>query len=171
MKVFKLTDSRYLSYGGTQWGEGVTHEARGEGTDLCSDGVIHVYKTLVGAGMFNCIHANFPNPVAWATEVEEVVVNDGLKIGAKRVTTLRVVPLPEIPLEKKIEFGIRVVKKVYPEPEWNQWANDWLTGKDRTEWVAWWAAKAAAAEAAAAEAAAAGGMALIDETIAEVFGH
>ena len=30
------------------------------------------------------------------------------------------------------EFGIRCAMKVYFEPVWVQWANDWLSGKDRS---------------------------------------
>jgi len=45
------------------------------------------------------------------------------------------------------EFGIRCAMQIYFEPSWTQWANDWLSGKDRA------ATKAAEAAAGAAGAA------------------
>ena len=51
------------------------------------------------------------------------------------------------------EFGIRCGLAVYFEPTWVQWANDWLSGKDRSAWAATKAAEAARAAESAARAA------------------
>jgi hypothetical protein len=52
------------------------------------------------------------------------------------------------------EFAIRVALKVYFEPSWVSWANNWLNGTDRSKTAAYAAAAAcAAANAANADAA------------------
>ena len=48
------------------------------------------------------------------------------------------------------EFGIRCGMAVYSELSWTQWANDWLSGKDRSAEAARAAARAAWAAARAA---------------------
>ena len=44
MKLYKLTDKKGQTLGGTQWGPGVTHEAAGEGTDAAS-GTLSVHES------------------------------------------------------------------------------------------------------------------------------
>ena len=50
------------------------------------------------------------------------------------------------------EFGIRCAMAIYSEPTWVQWANDWLSGKDRAAEAAWAARAAGSAAWAAVEA-------------------
>lgn len=38
---YKLTNQDGCTWGDTQWGPGVTHTAEGDGTGVCSNGVIH----------------------------------------------------------------------------------------------------------------------------------
>ena len=78
-----------------------------------------------------------------------MVVDDGMKVGCKTLTTIRQIPVPKIPAEQRVEIAIRCVLLVYKEEAWVKWANDWLSGKDRTLG----AARAAEAAARAAEAA------------------
>jgi len=57
--------------------------------------------------------------------------------------------------EQQVTFAILAVKQVYKEPNWNVWADNWLSGKDRSVDAAWRAAEATdTADAAAARAAA-----------------
>ena len=173
MKLFKLTDSNGQTYGGIQWGEGVTHEGTGEG-ELCGPGWIHAYTDPVLAVMLNPIHAEFTNPRLWEAEGEVSKTDFGLKVGCRRLTTVRELQLPEVSIEQRIRFGILCAKLVMVNDTtgWNLWADRWLNGTDRTAraatraahaaaWdggreaarVAAWAARATARAALAAEAA------------------
>jgi pyruvate/2-oxoglutarate dehydrogenase complex dihydrolipoamide acyltransferase (E2) component len=67
---------------------------------------------------------------------------------------IKEIPLPEISLNAKIRFAILCTKEVCKDPEWNTWADGWLSGKDRSAGAAWTTAEAAWAAAEAAWAAA-----------------
>jgi hypothetical protein len=144
----KLTDSSGCTKGGTQWGPGITNTATGTGNGLCSDGVIHAYRNASLALFMNPIHANFHEPRAWECE-GAVVVDDGTKVGVKRLTCLREVEVPTVQWETRVIFGILVAKAVYKDPSWNKWADRWISGEDRSRESAGAAAAAAAARAAA----------------------
>ena len=149
MKYYKLTDENYQTEGGTKWGEGITHKATSKGEELCSTDVIHVYDHPLKAAMFNCIHANFTNPVLWECKIKKVVANDQLKVGVKQCTTIKRLPLPQITINQRVYFAILCALQVYKEESFVQWAEEWLSGKDRT----WTAAEAAFAATEIAEAA------------------
>jgi len=78
-----------------------------------------------------------------------------LKCGCRTLTTIREIPLPVVTVTQKVAFAILCVLDVCSEPSFVAWANDWLTGKDRSADAAWAAERAAAAEAAVERAAAA----------------
>ena len=156
IKLYKLTDGDGQTWGGTQWGPGVSHSGTGKG-ELCGPGWIHAYEHPLIAVLLNPIHANFPNPRLWEAE-GEVGLRDGqFKCGCKTLTTVREIPLPSITTEMRVRFAIMCAKEVCADLPWNAWADRWLSGEDRSE-----AADAAAAaeaaraamEAEAAEAAA-----------------
>ena len=152
MKGCKLTDLNGQTHGGMQWGENVTHRAEGDGTAFCSPDLIHFYSDPLLAVLHNPIHANFKEFLLWEVEAEEPVYNDhGLKYGAKAVTTIKVIPTPDIPLDAKVRYGILCGKVAYQESSWNEWADNWLSGKDRS-FPAAYAADASAAYAASSAA-------------------
>jgi hypothetical protein len=151
MKLYKLTDEHNETYGHTKWGENVSHTATGTG-GLCSSGVIHAYTDPLLAAFFNPIHGDFKSPRLWEAESGDELVSDGTKVGVKTLTTVRVVDLPEISTTQRVEIAIRCALIVYHNPDFETWANNWLSGKDRTEEAAAAAmAVAAMAVAAAAE--------------------
>ena len=158
MKLYKMTDKNSKTRTGhpneTQWGENVTHKAEGTGTELCSEDVIHAYRDPVQAVMMNPIHANIDNPQLWECE-GDVVAGDSTKVGCKELTTLKKIPVPEVTIVQRTRFAILVTKKVYKNKKWNDWADAWLNGKDRSAHAAYDAAHAAAHAAAAAAHAAA----------------
>jgi hypothetical protein len=159
IKLYKLTDSCGKTWGGTQWGPGVSHSGTGEG-ELCGPGWIHAYEHPLVAVLMNPIHANFKNPRLWEAE-GEVGLRDGqIKCGCKTLTTVREIPLPSITTEMRVRFAILCAKEVCAYPAWIAWADRWLSGEDRSEaaaakaeWAAW-AAQAAAGWAAGAASAA-----------------
>ena len=148
MKVYKLTDEKGQTYNDCQWGEGISHESMGNGNKLCSDGIIHCYKDPLIAVFANPHHANFDEDTMqlWEAEVEEVIIQDALKLGVKKLTTLRRIDLPRISLAARVHCAILCALKVNQAPAFVDWAEAWLLGENRS---------AAAAEAEAAEAAAA----------------
>ena len=165
--LYKLTDSEGQTHGGgtvnIQWGAGVTHEAAGpENGLLCSASWIHAYEHPLVAVLLNPIHADLKNPQLWSCR-GEIGKRDGpLKCGCRKLTTVEILPLPEITTEQKVRFAIGCA---WPRASdvWKKWAAGWLSGKDRTAataeaataeatWAATWAARAARAEAATREA-------------------
>jgi len=157
MKYYKLTDENYQTENNTQWGENVTHKAKGKGNNLCSEDVIHVYDHPLKAAMFNPCHANFSDPILWECRVKKVVANDKLAVGVKQCTTIRQIPLPEITTNQRVRFAILCALEVYHDEGFTTWANNWLSGKDRTSEaalkVAWAVATIRGAAAEAAESA------------------
>ena len=154
MKLYKLTNEKDWTHGDCQWGENITHETSGEG-NLCGPGYTHWYTDPLLAILLNPIHGDFDLASAHLWEGEgEVVQNDhGLKVGCAKATTLRRIELPHITPTQKVRFAILCAKVVVTDPEWNRWADNWLSGKDRMAQEAAWAAEVAARAAEAAEAA------------------
>lgn len=129
---YKLTDTKGQTRGGTQWGEGIAHVANGEGNCMCTSGVIHVYDHPLKAIMFDPVHANFGSYLLWECECSDPVADDWLKIGVKRCKTLRTIPAPEITTEQRVRFAILVALEVHEDRKFTDWAQDWLSGKNRS---------------------------------------
>ena len=148
--LYKLTDENAQTYGNTQWGEGVTHEGTGEG-GLCGPGWIHAYTDPILAVMLNPIHADFINPRLWECEGAVCKSDNGLKVGCRRLTTIREIPMPIVSAVQRIAFGILCTKTCYHDDGWNSWADQWISCRNRSAKAAD-AARAAAAGAARAAA-------------------
>ena len=157
-KYYKLTNENDQTHGGCQWGENVTYKTSGEG-GLCGSGWTHWYTHPLLAVMLNPIHGNFDLATAhlWESPDDQVAekTDHGLKVGCTKGTTARRVPLPEVTLTQKTAFGILCSLEVYRDQSYVTWAENWLSGSDRSRQAAAWAA-ARAAEAAAEAAWAAG---------------
>ena len=156
----KLTDKDGRTHGGCQWGEGVRNTATGEGTGLCTDGVIHYYADPLLAVFANPIQGKYDpeTMILWEFEPDSEVNGDALKKACKSGVTVKPIPIPEITTEQRVEIGIRAVKLVCKDKKWNTWADKWLSGKDRSADAARaveaaagpaWVARAAAAARAA----------------------
>jgi len=150
--LYKLTRQNYTTCGNTLWGENVERTAKGG--QLCTADVIHAYRHPLLAVFFNPIHAGFEKPILWEAE-GEVCVEDGTKVGCTRLKTLRIIEVPSLSTEQRVEIAIRCALVVCKEESFVVWANNWLNGKDRS-WAAAevqrsvWAAAAWAVESAAA---------------------
>ena len=144
MKLYKLTDEKGRTYGGCQWGEGVTHTVSGEG-ELCGPGWIHAYTDPLLAVLLNPIHGNFPSDTMhlWECEGEVGKTDHGLKVGCTACTTVRQLDVPQVTAEQRVRFGLLCAMRVYTDPGWVVWAQGWLSGEDRTESAARAAASAA----------------------------
>ena len=134
MKIaYKLTDSEMKTHKGFQWELGKWYETTGEG-DLCSPGWLHFYNDPLVGMFMNPAHANIKNPRLFRAEVEGNFIDDnGLKCGYTKARLVEELPVPQISPVQWIRFAILCAKEVYKKKEWNKWANNWLSGKDRTE--------------------------------------
>ena len=132
MKLYKLTNQENETFNQTKWGENVSHETDGTG-GLCGSGWLHAYTHPLLAVMLNPIHGNFINPKLWECEGEIGLNDRGLKVGCKKLTTTKEIPLPNITLEQKVRFAILCGKQTCRNKKWNEWADKWLNGKDRRE--------------------------------------
>ena len=149
MIYYKATDPQGRTRGGMDWTvPGTVNEATGRGTELCTDGVLHVYRTPEQAAFMIPVHVlNYTR--LFEVEVPEIVADDGAKCGCKRATVIREVPMPVLTIEQRVGIAIRVSLLVYSEPGYVRWAEGWLSGKDRSADAAYAAHAAYAADAAA----------------------
>jgi hypothetical protein len=137
MKCFKLTDEKGQSFNGMQWGEGITNEIQlkeDETIALCSNTCLHFYDDKYLAVLLNPTHAQFKSPILWEAIADgsNIISNYNLKFGCLKLTTLRKIELPEYTDLQKIYFGIICAKEVYKDEQWQTWADNWISGKDRS---------------------------------------
>jgi len=133
MKYYKLTDQNMQTFLGFQWEIGKWVHTSGKGS-LCTKGWLHCYTHPLLAILLNPIHANIKNPKLFRVSVKgKRETNKGLKLGFSYMKLVKEIPVPTITLTQKIAFGILCAKEVYKEEKWNQWANNWLSGKDRSK--------------------------------------
>ena len=57
--------------------------------------------------------------------------------GYTKARLVEELPVPQISLVQRVRFAIFCVKEVYKAKKWNKWADNWLSGKDRTIDAAW----------------------------------
>lgn len=151
MKAYKLLAQNLTSHNNTKWEISIPKEITTTGNALCSNQVLHYYKSPFVAVFFNSIHANISNPKLFEIEVENEVNGDGIKFGCKKQTILKEIELPVISTEQRIKIAILCAKKVYSDKKWNKWADNWLNNTDRSKesaYAAYYAAYAAAFYAA-----------------------
>lgn len=131
---YKLTDQDWFTRRGETneclWGPNVTHKARRGKGSLCSDKYIHFYHSPELAALLNPIHANIKNPVLWECKARLALDDNGIKAGAKSLTTLQIIPLPKFSLIQHVAFAIYCAQEVYKGTAWNIWASDWLTNNN-----------------------------------------
>ena len=157
--VYKLTDQNMQTYNGCKWVLGEEKTTSGEG-ELCGPGWLHCYSDPLLAVLLNPIHADYENPRLFRAHVGGTSNPDhGLKSGYTKMTLIEEIPVPAISTEQRVRFAILCAMKVYRNPGFVQWGENWLSGKDRSAeaaaaWAAWAAEAAAAWAAWEAEAAA-----------------
>ena len=147
-KMYKLVTQDFTTHGNTKWILGVTVTAKGMGKEMCSDAVLHCYNNKYLAVIFNPLHANISNPHLIEIDCSPIITTDGLKYACKSQTMIKEIKLPAITTLQKVEFAIRCAMLVHTEKEFTTWANNWLSGKDRTGSAAGSAAESAARSAA-----------------------
>jgi hypothetical protein len=100
MKLYKLTNSKNQTRGGTKWGKNKRLDLIPcQAPQLCSDQVIHAYKTIPIALLLNPIHGGFKSPNLWEAE-GDIVVEDYGKVGCFNLTTIKRLKKPDWYLNK-----------------------------------------------------------------------
>ncbi len=144
--LYKFTDQNMQTHGGCQWVLGEKKTTSGEG-ELCGPGWLHCYTDPLLAVLLNPIHADYENPRLFRARAGRKSKHDhGLKSGYTKMTLIEEIPVPAISTAQRVRFAILCAMKVYQDPGFVQWGENWLSGKDRS-------AEAAEAAAGAAEAA------------------
>jgi hypothetical protein len=165
-KYYKLLSKEMTSHNDTKWELNVPISIEKPGKEMCTDQVLHCYNHPLLAVFLKPIHTNIKEPCLFEIVVDEIVNSDGLKFASKSQTLINEIPLPEISTEQRIAISIKIAKTVYKDEKWNEWADKWLSGEDRSSAAALAAARAAIAAArvaiAAARAAIAGARAADD---------
>jgi hypothetical protein len=150
MIVYKFTDELLRTHGGYQYVVGVESriapELASKGA-LCGPCWLHAYEHPLIAEVMYRTHTSFDSPVLWRAEApDEPVKRDGqVKLGVVAMTLLERHPVPVITHEQRVRFAIYCAQAVLPEKaawkaKWSAWADDWLSGKDRTKKAAYDAA-------------------------------
>ena len=156
MQVYKLTDKNLQTHNNYQWQINEWHDTTGEG-ELCSAGWLHFYYSKELALFLNPLHARIAEPRLFVAEAAGQFKDDyGLKGGATKLRIVEEIPVVMPSLEQRVKFGILCAKVVTTDKAWNDWADAWLDGSDRSvesAWAAEWAAADADAAAGAARAA------------------
>ena len=154
--LYKFTDQNMQTHGGCQWVLGEKKTTSGEG-ELCGPGWLHCYADPLLAVLLNPIHADYENPRLFRARVGRKSKHDhGLKSGYTKMTLIEEIPVPAISTAQRVRFAILCAMKVYQDPGFVQWGENWLSGKDRSAEAAEAAARAAEAARAARAAEAAG---------------
>jgi len=136
MRLYKLTDAYGYTRGGTKWGPGITHAAASNpgkpltARSLCTRRVIHAYTSPLLAVLMNPVHADFIAPKLWIADGIGEAISDGLKVGVKKLTIIREIPLPDVTDEHCMRFAILCAKRVTHSREWKKWADNWLSGRN-----------------------------------------
>jgi len=159
MVVYKLTDKdgycRKGKSGETLYEVGHTYTASGE-DDLCGPGWIHAYEHPILAVLHDPIQGNYgPTARLWECNTAKgTIKRDGqMKLGTTRLRVLRKLPLPVLTIEQRVAYAISVALRVYVAEDYVEWAEGWLSGRDRSIGAAMAAGAAAGAAARAAYAA------------------
>ena len=151
---YKLTDENMKTHNGFQWELNKWYKADGDG-DLCTKHWLHFYHHPLLAVLLNPTHANISGTLRlFEAEVEGDTKDDfGLKCGFTHARLIKEIPVPQFTLTQRVAFSIYAALITHKEKSFVIWAENWLSGKDRSKRAAQ-AARAAAQAARAAEAAA-----------------
>jgi len=130
----KLTTQEMTTHNGYQWKIGKKEVITTKGGELCSSDFYHYYSDPLLAVFLNPIHSNIPNPKIFKVIPGGETLSDfGLKFGSKELTLIEEIEyfLPKVTNIQRIAFGILCALKVYNNPKFVLWANNWLDGTDR----------------------------------------
>ena len=132
---YKLTDQNIRTHKNYQWQLGRWERAKGKSNqDLCTDGWLHGYDSPLIAILHNPLHADYYKPRLWEVECKGKTKNDkGIKCGYQKMRLIKEIPVPVITTTQIVAYGILCAMEVSKDKKFLHWANDWLSGKDRSQ--------------------------------------
>ena len=145
---YKLTDADMKSNSSTfQWKIREWYSVKVK-PELCSNG-FHCYQHPLLAVLHNPIHSNYCEGMRlWKCEVSGRSETEGqMKECWRKMRLVEEIPVPVITANQRIIYAILCAKQVCNNTNWNVWADNWLSGKDRSAEAAKAAKAASAAEA------------------------
>jgi len=134
--LYKMTNENGQTKNYTQWGQNIEHIVTGQ-LDKVD---LNAFTDPLLAVLLSPIYCNFKRPQLWEAEgyIEKENV---LHVECTRLKTICQIELPQVTIEQRIRFAILCIKEVYLNVEWNNWADKWLSGENRTSATAWMAAE------------------------------
>jgi len=121
MKFYILTNKKWEDIHGRKWGPGVENLIPDEEFwKIYPDPLLAIFFNRVETKQ-NLIQSGIIDPVLWEGERDNI-----------RLKTIRQIELPMLTTEHYIRFGILCVLEVYREKPFVKWAEDWLSGKDKS---------------------------------------
>ena len=137
--VYKLTDANCYTRRGkpneTLWEIG-RPAPKLSGSTLCSAGLYHAYQCPYIACFMDPIHGEYgPSARMWTCETPHIIAYDGpLKCGVHELTIITEIPKPKLTTDARIRTAIMLATAVRNNYDtWAVWANNWLSGNDRTK--------------------------------------
>jgi len=100
--------------------------------ELCSCHWYHGYAHPLLAVLHAPIHVDSDYTKMIEIEVPKVYALDQMKLGFTTGIVGRVIPLPKITDEQRKRYAIGCACSVYKDRSFRKWADDWISGKDRT---------------------------------------
>lgn len=142
-----------------KWVIGEKHSKVSGKPILCSPNTVyHAYDNpYTPLFFYSTRHGHSHNPALFVGE-GVVVVSEWDKIGCSEITLTKQLDYILPTTTQYVRFGILCAREVTDNPEWLEWAHNWLSGKDRSEGAALAAAAVVSLESAAVEAAWAAGL-------------
>jgi len=129
---YKLTTRNVETYNGFRWLIGEWVKTDGDGP-LCTKHWTHWYDSPEVAALLNVVHGDYIGPLCWRGETRGKVLYDyNLKVGVTEGRILEQVPLPEIGIEQRVEIAIRRAELVCDRATFREWADGWLSHRDRS---------------------------------------
>jgi hypothetical protein len=140
MTVYKITDKDMETgheYKLTKWKIGVPVEpGKSEKLDVHKwlHEWLYAYEHPLLAVLHNPIHANYKNGYRlFEAEAEgETETKSQMMLSCTKLTLIKEIEVPKITVEQKLAYGILCIKSCFKNRRWNIWANNWLSGKDRS---------------------------------------
>jgi hypothetical protein len=128
----KLTTKDMKTRDGRQWTLGEWQTASGRGL-ACDDGWLAAYADPLLAAFCNPSHENLTDPLVFEVETRGKFLDDYSCFAATEMRLVRPLPsLLEIDTQRRIRFGILCAFRSTMSGRWMVWAENWLSGKDRT---------------------------------------
>jgi hypothetical protein len=127
MQLYKVTDHNGQSRGGMQWGTHVTHSTDSTlEPKIATASVIHTYASPLVAMFLWPAHISAREIRLWDCEGEPVV-DDGITYGCRVLTCQSELPPFPVTIRQRVVFAILCAKQVYNKPQWDDWADRYIT--------------------------------------------